>query len=310
MRYLTLLLVGLCLPLGACVEQTLQQSVGNLTSAMPSLSQTTKEMHGVVLSVKSCSISTTRVATCRMSAMSKYQDRSLNLIGGTYTKIQDDTGVSYNTLLAFGRDATDRSQRQTTLIADTPYEFTIRAENLSTRATKIRAITVQRMDVLQPGGTGFIGYIKMNFPHPPMGQETYQAHQKSAPASPAVKEQATTNTQANTTTSVASGDMPYRYLFTQIVPIHANLPSDPLLAKGAYLHLREDGALGHNFSKPGPYGYVPKQGWRMEKDKLVIIFDQISYSFDLPQSTTPMVTYLDQGGAYKMSITPKAQAQR
>ncbi len=305
MRYLALLLVGLCLPLSGCVEQTLQQSVGNLTSAIPSLSQTTKEMHGVVLSVESCSISATRVATCRMSAMSKYQDRSLNLIGGSYTQIQDDTGVSYNTFIAFGRDATNKTQRATTLIADTPYEFTIMAENLSTRATKIRAITINRMDVTQSTGKGFIGYVKMNFPHPPMGQTD---HQQRSPT--LVPGQATTTSQVNNTAPALSNEMPYRYLFAQIVSIHPNLPSDPLQAKGAYLHLRKDGALGHNFSKPGPYGYVPKQGWRIEQDKLVIIFDQISYSFDLPQTTTPMIAYLDQGGAYKMSITPKAANQR
>ena len=294
MKHILLFLIFAVLPLSAC-QQTLQQqanSIGtNLTSAL-SPSTTTKQMHGIVLTVKSCSISPTRVATCRFTATSQYQDRELSLLGAHYTRLQDDTGVSYNTMIAFGQDPTDKTQRHTTLVADTPYEFTLMAENISTQATKVRAITINRMDV--KGSK--LATLKMNFSHPPMVASTMTAQKP-------VADQSTYSGEK--TTSVPAEDMPYRYMFAKIVPVNSNLPRDPMQAKGAYLHLREDGALGHNFSKPGPYGYVPKQGWRMDDEKLVIIFDQISYTFDLEDKTIPMITYLDQGGLYKMTAYPK-----
>lgn len=297
MRKVACLLVLLCLPLTACVEQTLNQTVGNLTPNLSGFNSSTTEIYGIVLTVKGCSISPERIAICKFTALSKYQDRQLNLHGGNSLQIQDDTGVSYPTLAAFGADPTNKQQRATTLIADAPYDFTIMASNLSTQATKVRAITIHRMDVT---GTGRIDYIKTNFPHPPMLDDV----SASSPAQDTMT--ATTPYQ----TAIPSGDMPYRYMFTRITPISSSFPKDPNLANGAYIHLREDGALGHNFSKPGPYAYAPKQGWRLGQDKLVIIFDEISYTFDLSENTNPMVTYLDQGGAYKMVAYPKAKGQK
>ncbi len=144
------------------------------------LDTTTKEMHGVVVEVQGCAISDTRVATCSFTATSRFQDRQVTVLGAHYTRLQDDTGVSYNTAAAFGPDAGDRTQRSATLIADTPYPFKVRAENLSTQATKIRAITIDRMDIKGPGG---IAYAKMIFARPPM----IVAAKGSAPAQAAAQ---------------------------------------------------------------------------------------------------------------------------
>ena len=296
--------------LSSCVaENQIQQQLDLLTPNMSALNPTAKEMHGIVLKVKGCQISNTRIATCHFTATSKYQDRTLNLLGGNYTKIQDDTGVSYNTVIAFGKDATDRSQRSTTLIADTPYTFTMIAQNISTQATKVRAVTINRMDV--SGTSTVTRYIKTNFAHPPVMSNA------TMPQPIQTKVQDTTpiaHAQQHNATPTPHGTTPYTYLFATIVPINEHVPVDAGIkafwGNGAYLYLSPDGRLGHNWSKPGPYAYVPKQTWHVKNNNLVIVFDQISYSFDLKEKASPMVTYLDQGGAFKMSAYPKMKNQK
>ncbi len=309
MRHLTYVLIMLfCVPLASCVEQTLQQKMDGITSNFSPLNSTSKEMHGVVIRIKGCSISAERVATCHMSAMSKYQDRTLNLTAGTYNKLQDDTGVSYNTLMAFGQDASNRQQRSALLVADTVYDFKVVAQNISSRATKIRSLNITRMDVTGPTGKGNYGKIEMVFSHPPMiGATDNTISSQTDTAQPQIQSSEHATQQKQTS---PAGYMPYRYLFAKIVPVTDDMPRNELQAKGVYLHLREDGSLGHNFSKPGPYGYVPKQGWKVEPGKLVIIFDQISYTFDTREGTSSMMTYLDQGGLYKMSVWVKGKGER
>ncbi len=300
------IVAALCL--SSCVaENQIQKQLDLLTPNMSALNPTIKEMHGIVLKVKGCQISNTRIATCHFTATSKYQDRTLNLLGGNYTKIQDDTGVSYNTMIAFGRDATDKTQRSTTLIADTPYNFTMMAQNISTQATKVRAVTINRMDVT---GTSTVArYIRTNFAHPPvMSSATMQQpiQTKVHYTAPIAKIQQPNLIPHETT--------PYTYLFAKIVPINEHVPIDAGIkafwGNGAYLYLNPNGRLGHNWSKPGPYAYVPKQTWHVKNNLLVIVFDQISYSFDLSEKASPMVTYLDQGGAFKMSAYPKVKNQK
>ena len=257
-----------------------------------------KNMHGIVMTIKGCEISPERTATCHFTALSKHQDRSLNLIGGQYTRMQDDTGVSYNTHIAFGQDPADRSQRAATLIADTPYDFTMRSYNLSTQATSVRAIAISRMDVKGPNG---IAYLKLNFAHPPMIDSTGQTDALPKPM-PAKDVPVQT-------------DMPYRYLFATIQPINDTIPVDPTIKamwhKGAYLYLNPKGSLGHNWSKPGSYLYAPGQSWHMENGQLTIRFEpQVSYTFDLSNSSSPMVASLDQGGVFKMTAYPKKQGQK
>ena len=301
MRHLFWILVFLCLPLTACVEQTLNQTVDNFTPNLSGLNPKTSDLHGIVMKVKGCWITPDRKAICQFTALSKYRDRKLKLMGGHYVKIQDDTGISYNTLAAFGPDATVPHQGSTTLVADTSYDFTIMASNLSTQATKVRAITITRMDV-----TGAEGYrkIETNFSHPPMLNNVNASQITTAPAIAKV------NSSAPTQKTAYSDEMPYRYLFATIKAVSKEFPDNPNLAKGTYFYLREDGVLGFNFSKPGPYGYAPNQRWKMSDNELVIIFDQISYTFNLTEKTNPIVTYLDQGGAYKMVAYPKAKGQR
>lgn len=303
MRVYTFLFISL-LCLGGCVQQTLHHHANAL---MPQSSATSKEMHGVVMTVKGCSVSVSRVAKCHFTVTSKHQDRALNLSGGLNTKIQDDTGISYNTRIAFGNDPTDKTQRSSTLIADTPYDFTMMSENISTQATKVRAITIFRMDVT---GAGKIGYLKLNFAHPPM----LESHSKSE-----ITVSQTSHPKGVETTHgiepAPSENMPYQYLFATIKPINKHVAVGAsikaLWGNGAYLYLNPNGTLGHNWSKPGPYIYAPGQQWIIKDHSLTIVFEpNVSYTFDIREQGSPLVTYLDQGGIFEMTAHKKAKQQK
>lgn len=306
MQRAALLLAFLCIPLTSCVEQTLQRQIDAFTPNMSAFNPTTKEMHGIRLSVRSCSLNN-RIIACSMTATSKHQDRTLNLLGGHYTKIQDDTGISYPAFIAFGPDAKDKTQRSAKLIADTPYQFSLQAENISTQATKVRAIDISRMDVT---GTGAVGYIKMTFPNPPMRAITHHQQAKAVPAPHVIQKAVPMPVMKQ-----SGGEMSYSYMFARIAPINEHIPMEPgikaLWGQGAYLHLSPNGKLGHNWSKPGTYAYVPDQTWKKNGNKLTILFGSaVTYTFDLSENTSPMVTYLDQGGAFKMTAQRKGKGQK
>ena len=296
MRFYILLFAFFCIPLTSCMQQ---QGQGPATSNPSLFGSTKKEMHGIAISVDFCSLQD-RVISCRLTAVSKRQNRILNLHGGNATKVQDDTGVSYPTFLAFGSDPTDKLQRSAKLIADTPYHFSLRAENISTQATTIRAIDIIRMDVT---GTGSVGYLKMTFANPPMRTPKHLTEKSE-------------NNAASVSKTTSTGKTPYQYLFARIEPINENILFDAdikaLWYRGAYLHLKSDGSLGHNWSKPGPYAYVPEQYWYIKDNQLIIVFepDKVTYTFDISEYKFPMITYLDQGGIFKMTAYKKDKGQK
>jgi len=118
----------------------------------------------VIFEAKSCELTEFRTILCRLVVTSKNQDRTLDLLGESYagyTKVQDDTGKSYPTRISFGESA-EGGQGQSVLIADTPYNVTLTAENISSRATKVRAIDIAKMTIRG------VGSVKLILAHPPM----------------------------------------------------------------------------------------------------------------------------------------------
>ncbi len=290
MRTFILLLAFFCIPLTSCMPQ--QQQGPTTTSNQKMFGQIKREMHGIAITVNYCSLKD-RTVSCRLTAVSKNHDRILNLNGGNATKVQDDTGVSYPTFLAFGANAKDKQQRSAKLLADTPYHFALLAENIASDATTVRAINITRMDVT---GTGSVNYLNMMLANPPMKTDV---HNENAALE-----------------TISTGKTPYEYLFSRIEPVNDNIRFDQgiraLWFRGAYLHLKPDGSLGHNWSKPGPYAYVPEQSWHIQGNELVIIFDpgKLSYRFDTSEYEFPMTTYLDQGGTFKMTAYKKDKGEK
>jgi len=97
-----------------------------------------------------------------------------------------------------------------------------------------------------------------------------------------------------------------RYCYATITPINDDIVIEAslkaLLAKGAFIHMREDGQLGFNWSTSNDYLYPETHRWSSKADKLFIVFGDISYTFDLDDQKNNLVTYSNQGGLFKMVI--------
>lgn len=298
MRIYLTLLAFLILPLTACM-----QSTEETPSNAPPKEQTkpiTQAMHGIEITLHYCTL-IEQTVDCRFSAKSKGRLRVLNLMGGSTTKIYDDTGASYPTSLAFGSNAKDKAQRSAKLSADIPYHFSIRAENISINATTIHMIDIKKMEV---SGGGAVQFINIGFTNPPVRKHSTIVDEAQRGA----------HTIGNSDTAITS--TPYQYMFATIQPVNEGIRFDhnirELWFRGAYLHLRPDGALGHNWSKPGPYVYVPEQGWYISDDRLILVLEKnkISYTFDISTYKIPMVTYMDQGGIFKMTAFKKDKGEK
>lgn len=138
-----------------------------------------KTFGGVVLEMKSCQITPDRTATCTLQVVSNHRDRAIKLAG--YVRFQDNTGVEYNAVQRGFGDPTGKLSRYQTMVADQPYTITAIATNLSTQATSIRAVILDRID-LNFVPRGFIGQFDQTiFPKPAMVTSQQPALQQSVP---------------------------------------------------------------------------------------------------------------------------------
>ncbi len=173
-----LLLLPLLLLTGC---QSINESISKIQSQL-GIPSNIKEFKGVKFEAKSCELTKMRIITCKLVVTSKYQDRVLNTLGGGgYTVVQDDTGKSYSTRMSFGESA-EGGQKQSVLIADTPYNITLIAENISSQATKVRAINIKRMDLSSAETPGQYGSnIKLVLNNPPVASTLNTSAQLTPP---------------------------------------------------------------------------------------------------------------------------------
>ncbi len=233
-------------PLPTKVEQPKQATtatpttVAATTSSQPATNsgyQHIREYRGVRFETKSCELNQYRVITCRLIVTSKHRDRILDLIGGHYTRVQDDTGKSYPTIMSFGRNAEDK-QRKSVLVADTPYDVTLRAENISSQATKVRAIDITRMDMTYASGGG-LQYAKLVLAHPPMvaaQENTPPATQKPAPQPRVSSPKPATTAQPRSRQTTNASTKPRQQSSTK-----KNLVGCWQWSNGAYIVVNADG---------------------------------------------------------------------
>lgn len=121
----------------------------------------TKILDNVSFNLQSCQIHADKKAQCSFTVISKYRDRIVAI--GNGASLQDNLGESYSAAVRFGTGTW-----QKTLIADTPYEMNLTIENLSTRATSIRAAILNRIDIsLGPQGPRTYHH-SVTFSHPQM----------------------------------------------------------------------------------------------------------------------------------------------
>lgn len=126
MKYIIISVFAL-LMLGAC-------------SAIPVPISPIKTFNDVSFESDGCVISPGRRAVCTLLVTSKYRDRTVAVGNGVI--LQDNSGEEYSASVRFGKDKWSK-----TLIADSSYKLNFTIENISTKATSIRSIIINRIDI-------------------------------------------------------------------------------------------------------------------------------------------------------------------
>ena len=109
-------------------------------SAIPVPVSSAKTFNDVSFESDGCVISPDRKAVCTLTVVSKFRDRTVAV--GNGVTLQGNSGEDYPASVRFGEDKWSK-----TLIADSPYKLNFTIENISTKATSIRSIIINRIDI-------------------------------------------------------------------------------------------------------------------------------------------------------------------
>lgn len=115
----------------------------------------TQSFNDAQFEMKSCEITPERSAICKLTVTNRYRDKRIEV--GRGIKIQDNHGTDYAVTAGGFGDPSSRPQWNQVAVADSDYQLTVIATNLSTRAEAVRAVIFPRLLVRSTQGQT-IGY--------------------------------------------------------------------------------------------------------------------------------------------------------
>lgn len=136
------------------------------------------------------------------------------------------------------------------------------------------------------------------------GKLTWVSKQKwlsltNVPASQVAKPAATVHAPV---TAAAALNLQDSIWYSTIRITNPEVAIDPALSAlwedGAYLHMREDGALGFNWDKREDFAYLPENSWLEDEQTLVVRLGMFHYVFDEPFNNDQVETTL--GNSFHM----------
>ncbi|WP_375202877.1 hypothetical protein [Hyphococcus sp.] len=134
-----------------------------------------------------CELTPDRSAICRLEVTNNYRDKKIEISHGI--KLQDDLGDEYPVQQGGFGTNTSRPKWDQVAIADSTYQLTVIAANLSSRATSVRAVVFPRILVRTPQGQA-LGYTdQVVFAKPKMMTPEEPAVEMAAATTPAAAEQ-------------------------------------------------------------------------------------------------------------------------
>lgn len=158
------------------------------------LNPQTQSFNDTRFEMKSCEITSERSAICKLTVTNRFRDKKFEI--GRGITIQDNLGNDYAVTAGGFGDLSNRPQWRQVAVADTSYNLTVIATNLSTRAKLVRAVIFPRLLVRSTQGQT-LGYRdNVIFSKPAMIASVQ--HPPSAP--PTVVPQNTTNAGPSTKT--------------------------------------------------------------------------------------------------------------
>ena len=119
------------------------------------LNPQTQSFNDTHFKMESCEITPERTAICKLTVTNQYRDKKFEI--DRRITIQDNTGTDYTVTAGGFGDSSLRPQWNQTAVADSSYQLSVIATNLSTRAASIRAVIFTRLLVRSLQGPT-IGY--------------------------------------------------------------------------------------------------------------------------------------------------------
>ena len=206
--------------------------------------------------MRSCEITADRTAICILSVSNQYRDKKIEVTRNI--TIQDDRGNDYAVTSGGFGTVSNRPQWDQIAVADTSYQLTVIAPNLSSQATAVRAVVFPRLLVRSPQGQT-LGYRdQVIFSKPPMlaSATSVEATAPAAPVAPSpspkpVKAKAAPKAETPFTNSdlwIVVGYWDYDAVDGQFLPANGlvlrNLPGGNLGVQwSAHLELKNHAAL-------------------------------------------------------------------
>ncbi len=264
--------------------------------APPALARNVVVVADVRMEMKWCSLSPAREVECELEVTSRFQDRRAGL---AYPKLQDQRGQEQRL----------ESELMKLMVADQPYVVRLRASNVSSASTEVRSV-VGTLVAKTPDGVHRIAHKVVTFTDiPSRPPEPAPLPGAAAAGAPPVPPAADAGSPPGGD-AVAAEDLGGSYWFGRIVPV-AEGPENEIVRlwrRGAYLHLREDGTLGFNWSEPGAYAYLDVNRWSQEGSRFTLDMSGARYTFDL--DAAPYEAFLNPGGGFQMTMQPRGKGER
>lgn len=269
------------------------------------------EVDGFRFEMKWCSVSPSRTAECEFVATSLHRDFK----GGiSYPKMQDDQGSEYR------MNRTDGSAGFRVMIAGQQYTRRLVTTNLPTYVTQVRGISAGfALRTVDRGlNAGEHQLVFADIPQRPTSGTAGPATAAAVAPAPQA-ERPTVAAAAIAPAAIAPApagpDISGSHWFGTIVPVvdmpqSASEPIFQLWERGAYIHLREDGIAGYNWSEPGVYIYDGVNRWVQSGSRYTLTMNGAAYTFETASPEPTLIAYLEQGGMFVMNMTRKAAGQR
>lgn len=126
----------------------------------------TRHFNDTVFEMRSCTITPERTAICTLTVTNRYRDKRIEI--DRRITIQDDTGTDHQVTAGGFGVTPNRPQWNQLAVADSSYQLTVMASNLSTRASAVRAVVFTRLLVRSPQGQAMGYRDQVIFSRPPM----------------------------------------------------------------------------------------------------------------------------------------------
>ncbi len=272
--------------------QQISQNLGR------NLQRNVVQTDGLRMEMKWCGVTADRTVECELQITSLYKDVKAGLV---YPKMHDQKG---NEIRLKRKDGAGGAQ---TIVAGQPYTRHFVASNLPTYSTQVRSvvssIVIKNLRGIKIGERPI---VFANIPEKPVvaSAPPPETDGTTIVSTPTTQTPAATQPEA---AAVAVNTVANSYWHGIIVPV-VEMPSNQLAqlwARGAYIHLREDGIVGYNWSVPSAYIYDNANTWKADGDAFTISMRGASYTFDAQTQQTPLTAFINEGGLFKMTMARK-----